>query len=120
MMVLAPSSGEMRRTAYGDAQAPSANDVARIVLAEARGDETGMQAVRGDAGAVEPPRQFAREQDVAELRRAIDAESRAVALLALQIVEIELGRECASDAVETMRAPGVAFSRSSRTLVTTK
>src|SRR5476651_2802088 len=68
---------------------PLHEDVVRIVLAETRADETGMQAVRGDAGAFQPPRQLAREENIAQLRGAIEPE-RTVFFLALQIVEIEL------------------------------
>src|SRR5262249_61030669 len=38
-------------------------DHTRIVVAEPAADETGMQAIRGHAGAGKPPRQLAREQD---------------------------------------------------------
>ena len=74
MMVLAPSSGEIAPNGLGDADDEAHQAV--VVVAEARGDEARMQAVGGDAGAGEPPRQLAGEQDVAELGRGIDAERR--------------------------------------------
>ena len=88
MMVLAPSSGEI--APIGLATRDQRRQHPAGLVAEAGGDKTGMQAIGGDAGAGEAPRQFAGEQDVAELGFGIDAKA-AITLLALQIVEIELG-----------------------------
>ena len=75
MMVLAPSSGEIAPNGLAS-RTPNATTMPPRLVAEAGGDEAGMQAIGGDAGARQPPRQFAGEQDVAELGLGIDAQSR--------------------------------------------
>src|ERR1700754_4360388 len=76
---------------HDPARKPFQERVGRVVLAKARTHKAGMQAVGGDAGAVQPACQLAGEQDVLQLRGAVGAE-RTEALLALQIAEIELSR----------------------------
>ena len=47
-------------------------DQTAALVAKTRGDETGMQAIRSDARAVQAASQFAREQNVAQLRPSVD------------------------------------------------
>ena len=66
-------------------------------VAEAGGDEPGMQTVGGDAAAREAARQLAREKNVAQLGGAVATR----ALLLLQVLEVEprapMGRRCGVD-----------------------
>ena len=88
-MVLAPSSGESRQK--GLARRTPKEISAAGLIAEAGGDETGMQAIGGDAGACKPPRQFAGEEDVAELGLGVDGKA-LIGAAALQIVKIQMSR----------------------------
>ncbi len=72
----------------GDSDQPL-HDAARLI-AEAGGDKAGMQAIGGDAGAGDAPRQFAGEQNIAELGVGIDAKAH-IALAALQVVKVKAG-----------------------------
>jgi hypothetical protein len=63
-----------------------------VTLPEVRRDESGVQAIRSDAGARESARKLAGEQDVAELGAAIGNAS-PVSPGALQIVEVERGAQ---------------------------
>src|SRR6516225_6645712 len=63
-------------------------DQAAALISKARGDEARMQAIRGDAAALQAARELAREQDVAELRAAVGFHG-AKAMLRLQVAEVE-------------------------------
>src|SRR6516225_10165922 len=63
-------------------------DQAPALISKARGDEARMQAIRGDAVAMQAACELAREQDVAELRAAVGLHG-AKALLRLQVAEVE-------------------------------
>ena len=77
-----------RREKHREAHPPA--EQAGLALAEIRRDESGMQAIGGDAGAGEPPGELAGEQDVAQLGAGI-GKRRPVAVLGLQVGEIERG-----------------------------
>ena len=95
----APCSGEIanRLTSGKQPRRPSARFVA-----EARGDEAGMQAVGGDAASRQPARQFAGEQDVGELRAAIGLPAAIAALAHCKSSKSILAPKCAAEAVETI------------------
>src|SRR4029450_5810996 len=73
------------------------------LIAESRGDEARMEAVRSDARACELPGELAREEDVAQLRSRVNPvarsakpcpfpQARTIGTLGLQIVEVERSR----------------------------
>src|SRR3984885_11642670 len=57
-------------------------------IAEPRGDGAGMEAIGGALGPVQAPGELAGEQDIGELRAAVDSEP-VVTLGALQVAEVE-------------------------------
>src|SRR5690348_12972116 len=61
-----------------------------LAVAEVAGDEAGMQRVGRHPGSVQLPRQLIREEDIGELRFAVDAEGE-VAAAVLHIVEGNVG-----------------------------
>src|SRR5438045_5981998 len=61
-----------------------------IVVAEAAGDEAGMQAVDDRRPGAEAARQLAGEQDIRKLRALVGAPAAVAVALHLEIVEIEL------------------------------
>jgi hypothetical protein len=61
---------------------------AAVALSQVRGDDSGVDAVGGDAGAREPACKLAREQDVAELGTAVGGEQ-LIPFAGLQVVEID-------------------------------
>src|SRR5207247_6365350 len=61
---------------------------AAVVLAEARRDGAGVEAVGGDARALEAPGQLVGEEDVGELRRSVEPH-RPVAARVAEVVQVD-------------------------------
>jgi hypothetical protein len=99
--------GWLRRAGEHHRSPQDPPEQAGFTLPEVRRDESGMQAIRGDAGARESARKLAGEQDVAELGTAI-GNAGPVGPGALQIVEVERGAQM------TTRAGAAAWKAACR------
>jgi ribulose-phosphate 3-epimerase len=78
----AQARGEQHRETQPPSEQPG------VALAEIRRNESGVKAIRGDAGTGEPAGELAGEQNVAQLGTGI-GEGRQVAVLGLQVPEIK-------------------------------
>jgi hypothetical protein len=91
-------------------------DSAAVLGPEGRAHDAGMKPIGGDAGGLQPPGQFVREQEVCELGLVV-GRCTGVGPFALQTSKSIRPNEWAFDATVTTRAGALCVSRSSNRLV---